>query len=248
METFFLRYWPFVRGIHGSPVNSLRKGQWCGALVVSLICVWISGWVNNREAGDLRRYRANYDVSVMNIIIVMFIILRSPLFFLFLSKSHLWVLLPLFFLFLLLSLSLSLFWFLHNYKHHYNCNHIDDDLYYHLISNFPLSYYHDKIFQHYHDSHYHHYVLLSISMLWHKQAIFESKGDKLSNAGFVMSRTPNRQQTECPLTNQPTELSRLKLKTWTRKPTPMISEHSAHSTPLPVDFHTWLWRYTCCYQ
>ena len=25
----------------------------------------------------------------------------------------------------------------------------------------------------------------------------------------------------------------------------MISEHSAHSTPLPVGFRTWLWRYTC---
>ena len=31
----------------------------------SLICVWINDWVNNREAGDLRRYRANYDVIVM---------------------------------------------------------------------------------------------------------------------------------------------------------------------------------------
>ena len=32
---------------------------------VSLICVWINGWVNNREAGDLRRYRAYNDVIVM---------------------------------------------------------------------------------------------------------------------------------------------------------------------------------------
>ena len=31
----------------------------------SLICVWINDWVNNREAGDLRRYRAHYDVIVM---------------------------------------------------------------------------------------------------------------------------------------------------------------------------------------
>ena len=31
----------------------------------SLICVWINGWVNNREAGDLRRYRAHYDLIVM---------------------------------------------------------------------------------------------------------------------------------------------------------------------------------------
>ena len=30
-----------------------------------LICVWINDWVNNREAGDLRRYRAHYDVMVM---------------------------------------------------------------------------------------------------------------------------------------------------------------------------------------
>ena len=40
-------------------------GQWRGALISSLICVWINGWVNNREAGDMRRYRAHYDVSVM---------------------------------------------------------------------------------------------------------------------------------------------------------------------------------------
>ena len=63
----FLRYWPFVRGIHRSPVNSPHKGQWRGALVVSLICALINGWVNNREAGDLRRHRAHYDVIVMNL-------------------------------------------------------------------------------------------------------------------------------------------------------------------------------------
>ena len=66
METkYFPRYWPFVRGIHWSPVNSPNKGQWRGALMFSLICVWINGWVNNREAGDLRRYRAHYDAIVM---------------------------------------------------------------------------------------------------------------------------------------------------------------------------------------
>ena len=49
-----------------SPVpGELPKGQWRGALMFSLICVWINGWVNNREAGDLRRYRAHYDVIVM---------------------------------------------------------------------------------------------------------------------------------------------------------------------------------------
>ena len=61
----FPRYWPFVRGIHRSPVNSPHKGQWRGALILSLICVWINSWVNNRKAGDLRRYRVHCDVSVM---------------------------------------------------------------------------------------------------------------------------------------------------------------------------------------
>ena len=41
-----------------------------------------------------------------------------------------------------------------------------------------------------------------------------------------------------------TELSRIKLKNWTRQPAPMINEHSAHSIPLPVGFRSWLWRYT----
>ena len=52
----FPRNWPFVRGIHR---------QWRGALMFSLICVWINGWVNNREAGDFRRHRGHYDVIVM---------------------------------------------------------------------------------------------------------------------------------------------------------------------------------------
>ena len=56
---------PGTGGIHQSPVNSLHKGQWRGALMFSLICVWINGWVSNREAGDLRRYCAHYDVTVM---------------------------------------------------------------------------------------------------------------------------------------------------------------------------------------
>ena len=56
----FPRCWPFVRRIH-----SPHKGQGRGALMFSLICVWINGWVNNRDAGDLRRYRAHCDVIVM---------------------------------------------------------------------------------------------------------------------------------------------------------------------------------------
>ena len=65
METFFPRYWPFMQGIHRSLVNSPHKGQWRGALMFSLTCTWISSWVNDREAGDLRCHCAHYDVIVM---------------------------------------------------------------------------------------------------------------------------------------------------------------------------------------
>ena len=47
------------------PMNSPHKGQWRGALMFSLICTRINGWVNNREAGDLRRHCGHYDVNVM---------------------------------------------------------------------------------------------------------------------------------------------------------------------------------------
>ena len=42
-----------------------HKGQWRGDLVFSLIWAWRNGWVNNREAGDLRRHSGHYDVTVM---------------------------------------------------------------------------------------------------------------------------------------------------------------------------------------
>ena len=61
----FPRYWSFVRGIRQSPVNSPHKGQRRGALMFSLIYAWINDWVNNREAGDLIRHGAHYDVIVM---------------------------------------------------------------------------------------------------------------------------------------------------------------------------------------
>ena len=53
-----------------APGKSSHKGQWRGALMFSLICVWIKGWVNNREDGDLRRYSAHYDVTFMCVAIV----------------------------------------------------------------------------------------------------------------------------------------------------------------------------------
>ena len=61
----FPRYWPFVRRIYRSPLNFPHTGQWRGALTFSLICARINSWVNNGEAGDLRRHRTNCDVIVM---------------------------------------------------------------------------------------------------------------------------------------------------------------------------------------
>ena len=52
----FPRYWPFVRGIYSSQANSPCKGQWCGALMFSLICAWRNGWANKRDTGDLSIY------------------------------------------------------------------------------------------------------------------------------------------------------------------------------------------------
>ena len=49
----FPPYWSFVRGIHRSPFNYTHKAQWRGALMFSLICAWINGWVNNRSWGRL---------------------------------------------------------------------------------------------------------------------------------------------------------------------------------------------------
>ena len=50
-----------------SPVPSEFPGQRpvTRSLMFSLICAWINGWANNREAGDLRCHRAHFDVSVM---------------------------------------------------------------------------------------------------------------------------------------------------------------------------------------
>ena len=55
----FPRYWPFVRGIHRSPVVSPHKGQWRDPLMFSLICAWTNAWANKRDAGHLRRHRTH---------------------------------------------------------------------------------------------------------------------------------------------------------------------------------------------
>ena len=61
----FPRYWPFVRGIHRSPVNSPHRCQWRGASVFSLICTRINSWETIVRLVILRRNRTHYDVTVM---------------------------------------------------------------------------------------------------------------------------------------------------------------------------------------
>ena len=50
-----------------SPVNAKFPTQRpvMRSFDASLICAWINGLVNNREAGDLRRHRARYDITVV---------------------------------------------------------------------------------------------------------------------------------------------------------------------------------------
>ena len=43
-----------------------QKGQWHGALMFSLICAWTNGWVNNRDANDLRHHRTHYDITIVS--------------------------------------------------------------------------------------------------------------------------------------------------------------------------------------
>ena len=91
-------------------------------------------------------------------------------------------------------------------------------------------------------------LLLLISMLWHKHAIFKSKGDKLCSSAQsrIWTRDPRHQfasrlnarwQTDWAIEDQAQNLNSTAV--------PMISEHSAHLVPLSVDFRTWHWRYTC---
>ena len=68
METFSALL-ALLWGNHRSSVNSPHKGQWRIDLMCSLTCAWINGWVNNREAGELRLHCAHYDIIVMTAII-----------------------------------------------------------------------------------------------------------------------------------------------------------------------------------
>ena len=60
----FPRYWPLCGN---SPVTGEFPSHTplTRSLIFSLICAWINGWVNSLEAGDLRRHRAHYGVTVV---------------------------------------------------------------------------------------------------------------------------------------------------------------------------------------
>ena len=80
----FPRYWPFVREIHRSPVNSQHKGQWRGALMFSLMCAlnkrlskqsW--GWWFETPSRSLWR-QGNVYILISDFIIVVADWRRSP--------------------------------------------------------------------------------------------------------------------------------------------------------------------------
>ena len=93
----FPHYWPFVQGIHESPVNSPHKVQCCGALMFSLISASTKGWVNKRDAGDFRHHHAHYDITEMhfwlfiNDVLILRITgkIKMPIFFFFFFKRYL---------------------------------------------------------------------------------------------------------------------------------------------------------------
>ena len=65
----------------------------------------------------------------------------------------------------------------------------------------------------------------------------KSKGDMLSPSVETSIRTRASQETDRMTAYKSNELSRIKLKSWTQLPAPMMSERSAHLTQLskPVD-------------
>ena len=76
----FPHYWPFVWGIHRSPVNSPHKGQWRGASMFSLLCAlnkrlnkqlwgwwfeWVSEWLSLTAFLEQRTARSIWDTITL---------------------------------------------------------------------------------------------------------------------------------------------------------------------------------------
>ena len=62
--------WPFVRGIHRSPVDFPSQGSVTRSFGVFFDLhlnkrSWTNGWANNGDAGNLRHYRTYFDVPAM---------------------------------------------------------------------------------------------------------------------------------------------------------------------------------------
>ena len=91
-------------------------------------------------------------------------------------------------------------------------------------------------------------LLLLISMLWHRQAIFKSKGDNLCSSAEcrIWTRDPRHQIASRLNARWQTDwVTEDQANTWTRQPVPMISEHSAHLAPLSVTYkHKYI--HVCC--
>ena len=61
----FPHYWPFVKGIHQSPMDSPHKGQWCRAPMFYLIGAWTNNSANNWDTSDLNHHCAHHVITVM---------------------------------------------------------------------------------------------------------------------------------------------------------------------------------------
>ena len=63
----FLLYWPFVRGIHWSPVDSSHTGQCCGALMRNYgTCFPRNGCANSRDAGEFKPLSTHCNITVIS--------------------------------------------------------------------------------------------------------------------------------------------------------------------------------------
>ena len=58
--------WEFTGNFTGHRWIPRTKASYAELWCILDICAWINGWVNNREAGDLRHHRDHYDVIVMS--------------------------------------------------------------------------------------------------------------------------------------------------------------------------------------
>ena len=56
---WFPHYWPYVRGIHGSLLDSADKGPVTVTLIFPLLLAWISCWTNRRVVSAFRWHDAH---------------------------------------------------------------------------------------------------------------------------------------------------------------------------------------------